>query len=66
MTIAQSAVEPIAEDIGISGLVEGVDAPGELVEGGPVIKLTLQRGERLGKADWRVLANCNRKLLGCG
>jgi hypothetical protein len=66
VTIAQSAVEPSAEDIGISRLVQGVDAPGELVEGGPVIKLTLQRGERLGEVDRRMLANCNRKLLGCG
>jgi hypothetical protein len=54
VTVAQSAVEPAAEDVGICRLVRCVDAPGELVEGRPVIELAFERSEALGESDRRV------------
>jgi hypothetical protein len=44
--VAESAVEPRAENIGIAGLVQRVDLASQIVERGSVVELAFKGGER--------------------
>jgi len=62
--IAEPAVEPRAEKIGICGLVQRVDLAGKVVKRSAVVELAFKGGERRGQADRCLAANREGELLG--
>jgi hypothetical protein len=64
VTVAETAVKPGAEKIGIGGLVQRVDLAGEIVKRGTVVELAFKGGERQGQADRCLAANRDGELLG--
>jgi hypothetical protein len=64
VTIAEPAVEPGAENIGIGGLVQRVDLAGKVVKRSAVIELAFKGGELRGQANRCLAANREGELLG--
>jgi hypothetical protein len=64
VTIAEPAVEPGAENIGIGVLVQRVDLAGKVVKRSAVIELAFKGGELRGQANRCLAANREGELLG--
>jgi len=62
--IAEPAVEPGAENIGIGGLAQRVNLAGKVVKRGTVVELAFKGGERRSQADRCLAPNRERQLLG--